>query len=197
MTDKQSTAMVVSNNTISNNDVGGSLYVGSTVVNLPSFDIKVGAETLRGLIEQHKRLQEDDPVYQMVLEELESKIRNAPSRSVIGLAGKLEAAGRQVYLQEALLSSQKAVKIIARFQHVKAYQIIFNHLLGLILTRFNSHILPLLRSGCDDVTIRTAINSTIIEPLYTEVGLAGGFVASDVVEGMLYFLTEKCHVEWV
>lgn len=98
MTDKQSTAMVVSNNTISNNDVGGSLYVGSTVVNLPTFDIKVGAETLRGLIEQHKRLQEDDPVYQMVLEELESKIRNAPSRSVIGLAGKLEAAGRQVYL---------------------------------------------------------------------------------------------------
>ena len=83
------------------------------------------------------------------------------------------------------------------FQHVKAYQIIFNHLLGLILTRFNSHILPLLRSDCDDVTIRTAINSTIIEPLYAEVGLAGGFVASDVVEGMLYFLTEKCHVEWI
>jgi len=197
MTDKQSTAVAVSNNTVTNNTVGGGLYIGSTVVNLPSFDITVGAETLRGLIEQHKRLQEDDPVYQMVLEELESKIRTAPSRTVIGLEGKLEAAGRQVYLQEALVSSQKAVKVIARYQHVKAYQIIFNHLLGLILTRFNSHILPLLRTGCDDVTIRSAINSTIIEPLYTEVSLADGFVASDVVEGMLYFLTEKCHVEWV
>lgn len=186
----------ISGNEISNNDVKGDFYIGSTVIKLPSFNVAVGAEALKKLIEQHERLKESDPIYQIVLEELESKIKSAPSRSVIGLEAKLEIAGREVYFHQALVSSQKAAKMISKFQHLKSYQIIFNHLLGLILTRFNAHILPLLRSGRDDIIIRSAINATIIEPLYQEVVMAGGFVTSDLVEGMLYFLTEKCHVEW-
>jgi len=41
------------------------------------------------------------------------------------------------------------------------------------------------------------INTVIVEPLNREVGLAGGYITSELIEGMLYFLTEKCHVEWV
>jgi len=197
MSEEGSREMVsISGNEIFNNDVQGDLNIGSTVIKLPSFNVAVGAEALKKLIEHHERLKESDPIYQIVLEELESKIKSAPSRSVIGLEAKLEIAGREVYLHQALVSSQKAAKMISKFQHLKSYQIIFNHLLGLILTRFNAHILPLLRSGRDDIIIRSAINATIIEPLYQEVVMAGGFVTSDLVEGMLYFLTEKCHVEW-
>lgn len=188
--------MTIAGNTIANNDVRGDFNIGSTIVRLPSFDVTVGAEALRILIERHNRLQEDDPIYQMVLDELQSKIKSSPSRKVVGLERKLELADRRVYFDQALVSSQKAAKMISKYQHVKAYQIIFNHLLGLILTRFNSHIHPLLKGGHDEIVIRSAINSVIIEPLYHEVVMAGGFVTSDVVEGMLYFLTEKCHVEW-
>lgn len=186
----------ISGNEINNNEIHGDLNIGSTVIKFPSFDVTVGAEALKKLITQHELLKESDPIYQMVLEELESKIKSSPSRTVIGLEAKLEIAGREVYLNQALISSQKAAKMISKLQHVKSYQIIFNHLLGLILTRFNAHILPMLKSGQGDITIRSAINATIIEPLYQEVTLAGGFVTSDLVEGMLYFLTEKCHVEW-
>ncbi|WP_415837839.1 ABC-three component system protein [Pseudoalteromonas ostreae] len=56
---------------------------------------------------------------------------------------------------------------------------------------------PLVDNGVDDLTIRTSINTVIVEPLYKEVSLAGGYITSDLIEGMLYFLTEKCHVEWV
>lgn len=186
----------VSGNEIHNNEIQGDLNIGSTVIKIPSFDVTVGAEALKKLIAKHELLKESDPIYQMVLEELESKIKSSPSRTVIGLEAKLEIAGREVYLNQALISSQKAAKMISKLQHVKSYQIIFNHLLGLILTRFNAHILPMLKNGQGDITIRSSINATIIEPLYHEVTLAGGFVTSDLVEGMLYFLTEKCHVEW-
>lgn len=186
----------ISGNNISNNDVGGDLLIGTTVVNLPSYDIGVGAEALKALIKTHEQLKEDSPEYLYVLEELQSKIREVESRDIVGLESKLEAADRLIYLDQARMSSQKASKMISKFQHVKSYQIIFIHILSLILTRFNSHILPLLRNGGDDITINSAINSTIIEPLYQEVTMAGGYVTSDLVEGMLYFLTEKCHVEW-
>ncbi len=183
-------------NDISNNDVGRDLNVGSTIVNIPSYDIKGGAEALKTLIEIHERLKEDSPAYLYVLDELQSKIKNVESRTIIGLEAKLDAADRNGYLSQGLKSSQKASKMILKYQHVRSYRIIFNHILGLILTRFNSQILPILKGGGDDVTVSTAINSTIIEPLYQEVSLAGGFIGSDLIEGMLYFLTEKCHVEW-
>lgn len=164
----------ISNNKISDNHVGRDLLIGSTVIHLPSYDISVGAEALKALIEKHERLKEDSPEYLYVIEELQSKIRQVESRKIVGLKAKLSVAERLVYLDQALMSSQKASKMISRFQHVKSYQIIFNHILSLILTRFNSHILPLLREGVDDITINSAINTTIIEPLYKEVSLAGG-----------------------
>lgn len=194
---ENTTGKTISHNEISHNDVSGHLMIGSTVVNLPSYDIGVGAEALKALIGQHEQLKEDSPEYLYVLEQLQSRIKEVESREIIGLDEKLNVANRQIYLEQARVSSQKAAKMISKFQHIKSYQIIFNHILSLILTRFNSHILPILRDGGDDIAVSSAINSTIIEPLYQEVNLAGGYVTSDLVEGMLYFLTEKCHVEWV
>jgi len=189
-------AKVISGNEITNNEIAGDLMLQPTIVKLPSYDISGGAEALKTLISHHDKLKEDSPQYLFVLEELQSKIRDVESREGIGLEAKLTSAGRAVYLYQARMSSQKASKMILKFQHVKSYQIIFIHILTLILTRFNSQILPMLRDGSDDIAISSAINSTIVEPLYQEVTLAGGFVTSELVEGMLYFLTEKCHVEW-
>ncbi len=189
-------AKVISGNEITNNDIGGDFLLQPTIVKLPSYDIGGGAEALKTLIYNHEKLKEDSPQYLFVLDELQSKIREVESRKVIGLEAKLTSADRTTYLDQARISSQKASKMISKYQHVKAYQIIFTHILSLTLTRFNSQILPMLRSGADDIAISSAINSTIVEPLYQEVILAGGFVTSELVEGMLYFLTEKCHVEW-
>jgi hypothetical protein len=189
-------AKVISGNEISNNKIGGDLLLQPTIVKLPSYDIGGGAEALKTLISHHEKLKEDSPQYLFVLEELQSKIRDVESREVIGLEAKLTSADRLIYLEQARMSSQKASKMISKFQHVKSYQIIFTHILSLILTRFNSQILPMLRDGSGDIAISSAINSTIVEPLYQEVISAGGFVTSELVEGMLYFLTEKCHVEW-
>lgn len=192
----ESTKSILSNNEIRDNDVDGDLIIGSTVIKFPSFKIGANAEALRNLIEQHIKLQEDDPVYCMVLDELQSRIKDSPSRNVIGLSEKLRIAGRENYIDEALISSQKASRLIARLQHVRSYQILFNHILGLVVTRFKTYVLPLIKSGANEIVIRAAINSTIIEPLYSEVMTAGGSISSDAIEGMLYFLTEKCHVEW-
>lgn len=187
----------ISGNEIKDNDIGGDLNIGSTVVKLPSYNISVGAESLKVLINEHEKLKEESPIYLYVLEELQSKITDSESRQVIGLEKKLIKANKAVFLDEALISSQKASKMILRFQNIKSYQIIFNHVLSLIITRFRSHIVPLIKGGVDDLTIKTMINTVIVEPLNQEVSLAGGYITSELIEGMLYFLTEKCHVEWV
>ena len=187
---------IIENNDIRDNDVNGGMFIGSTVINLPDFNIDVGAAALKELISSHQKLKEDSPEYLYFLEQLQDKISVNKGRKVIGLENKLEVAGRSHYFDGALLSSQKASKMISKLQHVKSYQIIFNHILSLILTRFNSHVLPLLKSGHDEIIISTTINATILEPLSNEVALAGGNVSTDLIEGMLYFLTEKCHVEW-
>ncbi|WP_425285389.1 ABC-three component system protein, partial [Acinetobacter baumannii] len=74
---------------------------------------------------------------------------------------------------------------MTKFQHVRSYQIIFHHMLGLILTRFENQIRPLLAKGCDDLTVGAAINAIIIEPLYMEVSMVDGYINSEVVQGML------------
>jgi hypothetical protein len=187
----------ISCNEIKDNDIDGDLNIGSTVVKLPSYNISVGAESLKVLIHEHEKLKEESPIYLYVLEELQSKITDNKSRQVIGLENKLIKANKAVFLDEALISSQKASKMILRFQNIKSYQIIFNHVLSLIITRFRAHVVPLIKNGVDDLTIKTMINTVIVEPLNQEVSLAGGYITSDLIEGMLYFLTEKCHVEWV
>ncbi|MGO4998607.1 ABC-three component system protein [Oceanisphaera sp. W20_SRM_FM3] len=187
----------ISGNEIKDNDIGGDLNIGSTVIKLPSYNISVGAESLKALIHEHEKLKEENPIYLYVIEELQSKITDSKSRKVIGLEKKLIKANKEIFLDEALISSQKASKMILRFQNIKSYQIIFNHVLSLIVTRFRAHVVPLIKKGVDDLAIKTVINTVIVEPLNQEVSLAGGYITSDLIEGMLYFLTEKCHVEWV
>ncbi len=187
----------ITDNEITNNEIGRDLNIGNTIIKLPSYDISVGAESLKALINEHEKLKEESPIYLYVLEELQSKVTDNQSREVIGLEKKLSKANKAIFFDEALISSQKASKMILRFQHIKSYQIIFNHVLSLIVTRFRSHIAPLIKDGVDDLTIKTVINSVIVEPLNQEVSLAGGYITSELIEGMLYFLTEKCHVEWV
>jgi hypothetical protein len=184
-------------NEIKDNDIDGDLNIGSTVIKFPPYNISVGAESLKKLIYEHEKLKEESPIYLYVLEELQSKITDSESRQVIGLENKLIKANKAMFLDEALISSQKASKMILRFQNIKSYQIIFNHVLSLIITRFRAHVVPLIKNGVDDLTIKTMINTVIVEPLNQEVSLAGGYITSDLIEGMLYFLTEKCHVEWV
>jgi hypothetical protein len=184
-------------NEIKDNDIDGDLNIGSTVIKFPPYNISVGAECLKKLIYEHEKLKEESPIYLYVLEELQSKITDSESRQVIGLENKLIKANKAMFLDEALISSQKASKMILRFQNIKSYQIIFNHVLSLIITRFRAHVVPLIKNGVDDLTIKTMINTVIVEPLNQEVSLAGGYITSDLIEGMLYFLTEKCHVEWV
>ncbi|PKQ79662.1 hypothetical protein AOX56_13875 [Aeromonas sobria] len=187
----------ISGNEIKDNEIGGDLIIGSTVIKFPSYNISVGAESLKVLIREHEKLKEENPIYLYVIEELQSKITDSESRQVIGLENKLTKANKAIFLHEALISSQKASKMILRFHNIKSYQIIFNHVLSLIITRFRAHIVPLIKNGVDDLTIKTMINTVIVEPLNQEVSLAGGYITSDLIEGMLYFLTEKCHVEWV
>lgn len=189
--------LIISNNEIKGNDVGGDLNIGSLVIKFPPIENLGNSETLKNLISQHEKLKDDDPAYVYLLEELQSKIKNCESREVVGLKEKLTIAGREGYIDEALISSQKASRTISKLQHIKSYQIVFNHILGLILTRFRSYVLPLLKNGHDDIVINSTINSVIIEPLYNEVVNAGSTLSPDAVEGMLYFLTEKCHVEWM
>lgn len=186
----------VTGNEIKDNDINGDLNIASVVIKNAQIDPQITATALRGLIAQHEKLKEDCPMYLMTIEQLQSKISDNPSRTVIGLEKKLTKANREDFIRYGLKSSQLGSRTITQYQHLRAYQVVFNHILSKIITRFNAHVQPLLDSKESDLVIKNQINNMIVEPLHTEVLLAGSMFTTEMVEAMLYFLTEKCHVEW-
>lgn len=186
----------IHDNVVENNTVHGPMNIGTTEIHLPKYDVEFNAAALTRLIKQHEELSSTCPIYELTIEQLQSKIRDSESRTVIGLEKKLELANQQSRLRKGQKSGTQASQFIVKLQHVRSYQIIFNHILGLIISRFENHIIPLLHSGESDAQINAAISHHIVEPLYREAVAVGGMISADLIDGMIYFLTEKCHIEW-
>ena len=186
----------VTGNEIKNNDIDGDLNIASVVIKNSQIDPQITANALRTLIDQHEKLKEDCPMYLMTIELLQSKIKDNPSRTIIGLENKLTRADRKDFISHGIKASQFGSRTITQYQHIRSYQVVFNHILSKIITRFNAHVQPLLDINQSDLVIKNQINTMIVEPLHTEVLLAGSMFTTEMVEAMLYFLTEKCHLEW-
>lgn len=186
----------IQDNVIKNNIVHGPMNIGTTEIHLPKYDVEFNAAALVRLIKKHEELSSTCPIYELTIDQLQSKIRESESRTVIGLENKLKLANQKSRLKKGQKSGTQASQFIVKLQHIRSYQIIFNHVLGLIISRFNNYIIPLLHSGANDAQINAAISHHIVEPLYREAVAVGGMISADLIDGMIYFLTEKCHIEW-
>ena len=104
-------------------------------------------------------------------------------------------------IDDAIWLKEEYYKKLTKFQLYQSAQKIQAHLLASILERFRNKIHPLIIAEAEDAKVSCAISDEIVKPLISLIEQEGlednilGFSATDI-EGMIYYLTGRCHLKW-
>jgi len=185
--------LVIRENTITENQVAQDLVVGSQIKFVVE---KRSPDALIALLERSKKLSEDDPEYRAMIDELDSFLEARPGRKVIGLEAKLQIGGRDDLIDDAGFLANRFARRLAKNQMSPSLQALYLHCLSRINSTFCSYIQPLIRGGAQKSTVDAAIYKLVVEPMYEEVTAVDSSLSTEMIRGMLYFLTGKCHLQW-
>lgn len=131
-----------------------------------------------------------------IIDGLKHYTTSVSNEPVIGLEEKLKLGERINFIEYAIQAKEFYAKKLYRNEFYESEQEINVFLLALVESYFQDLILPLIKNGINDIDLKKAINENIINPLLMELEDDSlGFTAKDI-QGMLYFLTGKCHLKW-
>jgi hypothetical protein len=155
----------------------------------------VQKNALETLIETSQKLAKQDPAYRDMIEEFQEFLTPRPGRTIIGLDNKLKEGERVDLLEDAEYLENKFSRKVSKKQLSDKEQIVYFHCLSKINSYFKSYIKPLINSKESNSKIDSEIQEKIISPLYEEI-LVVHPMTMEMIRGMLYFLTGKCHLRW-
>lgn len=184
----------IAGNHIADNAIAGDLKIIGVQTNI--IPPARNPNALLALIERSKRLSEESLEYCNMLEELQSFLTIRSDRKIIGLEAKLAGGGRADLLDDALFLEGRFARRLAQGQHSPSTIAMFLHCLSSINSAFSAYIMPLIRSGATYVVVDAAIKLHVIDPVYEELAYVDCSLNAQMVSGMLYFLTGKCHIMW-
>lgn len=181
----------MSNNTVfKKSSISGDVVQGDKNVNLtPLLPLEKAIQSIIDSTEENHELED-------VIEELAEYITNRPDREIIGVEQKLINGGRDDLLKDAVYLKNKFERTIAKEQMSLITQKVYAHVLAMIGSSFNHKVRPLILESKPKSEIDSAIHKEIIEPVYQSIVSFNQQITPDLVAGMLYFLTGKCHLIW-
>jgi len=121
-------------------------------------------------------------------------------RDTIGLEQKLKDGDLEYLFDDASLLKEAYARKLCKYQLYEPAQEIHILILSIICTNFRWLIYPLIRKGIPQDEISKRISSDIIDPIMKTIMEQGcndimGLTYKDI-EGMIYFLTGRCHIKW-
>jgi hypothetical protein len=131
-----------------------------------------------------------------IIDDLNDYITDNPDRKIIGLENKLNNGGRDDLYRKALSLKNRFERRIAKAQLSIVEQKVFVQVLSHILSAFDQYIRPKILSNQSNETIDSAIFEKIIEPVHKAIVDFDDCITTELISGMLYFLTGKCHLVW-
>lgn len=139
----------------------------------------------------------DQNQIQDIVDELQSYTNE---RDVIGLEQKLIDGGKPHLFESVSWFKQEYVKKLEKFQFYPSAQKIHALVLAAVLEKFWNHVSPLIRSNSDESEILAAISEKVVRPVFELIESTGcedimGLSSVDI-NGMVYYLTGKCHIKW-
>ncbi|CAG37033.1 unknown protein [Desulfotalea psychrophila LSv54] len=152
--------------------------------------------SLFNLLEKSKQLSRSDQDYKYMIEELTEFCSARPGRPIIGLKNKLIEGQRQDLFSDAEYLSNKFARRVSAGQFSATDEVIFFHCLSMINSVFTQSISSSIKNGANDKEIDKKILDEIVLPLYLEVSKFALSISTEMITGMLYFLTGKCHIRW-
>lgn len=151
---------------------------------------------LEKVIEEIVLDSKEDEELARIIDELQDYITNHPSRAIIGLESKLINAGRDAEYSDAVLLKNRFERRVAKGQLSITEQKVYVQVLSHILTAFRTQIRPLILEGNPKTIVDNAVFEKIIEPVHKAITSFDDMATTELILGMLYFLTGKCHVVW-
>lgn len=131
-----------------------------------------------------------------ILDDLNDYITDHPYREIIGLENKLRNGGREKLYPQSLLLKNRFERKVAKSQLSVVEQKVYIQILSHILSAFELYIRPKILKSQPNELIDEAIFEKIIEPVHKAIIDFDDYATKELVSGMLYFLTGKCHVVW-
>jgi len=131
-----------------------------------------------------------------IIDDLSDYITDHPYREIIGLKKKLNNGGREDLYPKAILLKNRFERRIAKAQLSIVEQKVYVQVLSHILSAFDQYIRSKILEGQSKDMVDAAVFEKIIEPVHKAIIDFDDGITKELVSGMLYFLTGKCHVVW-
>ncbi|KAA8730646.1 hypothetical protein F4W05_08325 [Ewingella americana] len=132
-----------------------------------------------------------------MIEELQEYLQPRPGRKIIGLQAKLKEGDRLDLLDDAMYLENRFARRVTRNQFSTSEEVIYCHCLSKINSTFAHFVKPLFKNTVSAAIVDRMIYDRIVEPLYEEVSEVSTSISIDLIRGMIFFLTGKCHLRWV
>ena len=131
-----------------------------------------------------------------IIDDLNDYITDHPYREIIGLKNKLSNGDRDDLYPKAIFLKNRFERRILKGQLSIVEQKIYVQVLSHILSSFDQYIRQRILADESKANIDAAIFEFIIEPVHKAIIDFDDAITKELVSGMLYYLTGKCHVVW-
>jgi hypothetical protein len=152
--------------------------------------------SLETAIEQVKKACQDETLLIDILQDLADYITEHPDREIVGLEKKLELGARPDLFRRASFLKNKFARRVAKNQMSLTEQHVYIQILSAINTIWYQRIHPMIVSGATTHEIDQLILEELIKPIHQAIVRFDHTITTEIVSGMLYFLTGKCHLIW-
>lgn len=112
------------------------------------------------------------------------------------LTQKLTEAGFDFLIDKAEELKEVIAKLIVKFQHYKSAQKAFTYLLSEVESIFNAEIKPRLSSVKSEEAVLKIFRDHLEGEIQDKLGSNVFEIYNRQINGMVYFLTGNCHLEW-
>jgi hypothetical protein len=142
------------------------------------------------------KFEEDDKISQ-ISDDLKRYQDNRDRKS---LEEKLTEANREHLLDSFSWLKEQYFKKLTKFRFYEPAQEIHAFILGIVFEKFRNLIYPLIRNNVEESQILNSISLEIVNPIVSLIQEEGCDdimgLSSTEIEGMVHYLTGKCHINW-
>lgn len=157
--------------------------------------IKVNHEKLKTLFDKIEEERKSNVTLNQFIEELE-RYTKPRTGTVKGLKEKFEESSRLNFLDYAMEAKETYSKFLLKNQFLKSAQEVNVYLLALVRSYYNNQIYPVILEGADQSVIGNLLVEKIVEPMLSHLKEDTLGFNAEHIDGMIYYLTGHCFLEW-
>ncbi|MCM2306379.1 MAG: hypothetical protein NDI91_02780 [Sulfuritalea sp.] len=175
------------------NFVGGDL-AGNNIYKITH--VAAPITPMAKLVAQYKAEIACDQNKTSLVERLQHFFSRHTSSDVRGLEEKLLTSNRDDLIAEALIRKEAAAKLVLRYQSSPSAQMIFSHILALMVVHFEQAVRPLIQAGASRKEVDCAILTEVLSPALAALEENPLGLHQLDLQCLLYFLGGNCHIRW-